>query len=159
MPLKTKPTTRLERRLLKQVAELKAANGVQAMKILGATRDKNEALTKLRGDLRIEAAVQLQDLEKSIRRDIHSSVESFVRRSIHDQRVSQYVAWVLLDASRKELERADVFEKNYRELGMTPPNNLEIMRAAGKRLVDMAREINNGPCSAGQVPVNPHQEP
>lgn len=157
MPLKTKPTTRLERRLLKEVSGLKATVQTQVMKILGATRDKNEALTKLREDLRLEAAVQLQDMEASIRRSIHDGVENYVRLSIREQRVGQYVAWVLLDSSRKELERADTFEKNYRELGMQPPNNLEIMRAAAQKMIELARELNNGPSSGPGESVD--QEP
>lgn len=143
MPLKTKPTTRLERRLLKQVAELKKNNGIQAMKLLGATRDKNEALTKLREDLRLEAAVQLQGMERDIRKDIQTDTERNIRSRVEEERVNATVLGALMDAADRKRALVVSLRAEYDRLGIPENSVVAIHEKAILRLEEMACALGN----------------
>ena len=143
MPLKTKPTTRLERRLLKQVAELKKHNGIQAMKLLGATRDKNEALTKLREDLRLEAAVQLQGMERDIRKDIQTDTERNIRSRVEEERVNATVLGALMDAADRKRALVVSLRAEYDRLGIPENSVVAIHEKAILRLEEMACALGN----------------
>lgn len=143
MPLKTKPTTRMERRLLKQVAELKKNNGIQAMKLLGATRDKNEALTKLREDLRLEAAVQLQGMERDIRKDIQTDTERNIRSRVEEERVNATVLGALMDAADRKRALVVSLRAEYDRLGIPENSVVAIHEKAILRLEEMACALGN----------------
>ena len=143
MPLKTKPTTRMERRLLKQVAELKKHNGIQAMKLLGATRDKNEALTKLREDLRLEAAVQLQGMERDIRKDIQTDTERNIRSRVEEERVNATVLGALMDAADRKRALVVSLRAEYDRLGIPENSVVAIHEKAILRLEEMACALGN----------------
>ena len=132
MPLKTKPTTRLERRLLRQVAELQAV-------VTAHVRDKNQALTELRQNLRRDYDRQME-VE---RQEVVLGVKADITEGLMEQRVRDRVAIVLMDAAAQEAQYAEDFTKRYTAAGIPIPSATEVFTRSSGRLMELVQMVAN----------------
>ena len=132
MPLKTKPTTRLERRLLRQNAELQAL-------VTASIRDKNQALTELRQSLRRDYDRQME-VE---RQEVVLGVKADITEGLMAQRVRDRVAIVLMDAAAQESQYAEDFTKRFHAVGIPIPSATEVFTRSAGRLMELVQMVAN----------------
>ena len=132
MPLKTKPTTRMERRLLKENESLRKQH-------VAAAREKNQALTELREGLRRDYERQLQrELDE---RFVKMNVE--IRDAIHEERVRTTVIGALMDAADKKRQLVASLRAEFERLGIPTASVIDIHEATVLRLEELAVSIGN----------------
>lgn len=153
MPLKTKPTTRMERRLTKEVSTLEASlKDLRSMyaDLQATQRNHNEETTKLRQRIRqlesvptpeaqfTEPPVTEKEIEKRIKRAVQDALETN-----RQARIMEATAAALFMAAKREFQTAEQIRGDAKKTETITPSAADVIESVAKNLYDLAVAYGN----------------